>query len=99
MYFVLMDSTGNLIASYRDEDEARAALEQLVEDDPDAADEVALLTYDEDGAIAADPVFVAPTAAVGALAVESQAWYGGTPTIGELHQATQTGQLAEPIAG
>ena len=76
MYYVLLDSTGNLIASYRDEDEARAALAQLVEDDPEAEDDVALMTYDDQGEIAADPVFgVSTVAAVGAQH-EIREWYG-----------------------
>jgi hypothetical protein len=49
MYFVILDSTANLVDSFTDEDEARHALEQIVRQDPDAADEYALLTYDDQG--------------------------------------------------
>jgi hypothetical protein len=76
MYFVLLDSTGNLIASYRDEDEAREALAQIVEDDPSAADEIALMTYDDEGAVAADPVFVTATRATVGSHEDLSEWYG-----------------------
>jgi hypothetical protein len=49
MYFVILDSTGNLVESFDDESSARAALERIVHDEPEAADHLALLTYDEHG--------------------------------------------------
>lgn len=49
MYYVLLDSTGNLIESYGDEAAARRALEKIVEDEPAAAEDVAMLTYGSDG--------------------------------------------------
>lgn len=49
MYFVILDSTGNLVESFDDEREARAVLEQMVHDEPEAADHLALLTYDASG--------------------------------------------------
>ena len=49
MNFVILDSTANLVDSFDDEDEARLALEAIVRQDPTAADEYALLTYDDDG--------------------------------------------------
>lgn len=49
MKYVLMDSTGNLIESYDSEDDARAALEQIVAREPEAADDVALIVYDDSG--------------------------------------------------
>lgn len=57
MYYVLMDSTGNLIESFRDEDAARAALEEIVENEPEAAEDVVLLAYEDDGTPGGDPVF------------------------------------------
>jgi hypothetical protein len=48
-YFVILDSTANLVDSFDREDEARAALESIVRQDPDTADDYALLEYGEDG--------------------------------------------------
>jgi hypothetical protein len=75
MYYVLLDSTGNLLASYRDEDEARAMLEQLIADDPDAADDIALMTYDDQGELAADPAFVILTDSVSVGVDSPTRWY------------------------
>jgi hypothetical protein len=47
--YVLLDSGGNLIDAYDDPDEARAALRRIVADEPEAAEHVALLTYDDAG--------------------------------------------------
>jgi hypothetical protein len=48
-YYVILDSTGNLVDSFDRENEARSALDDIVRQDPDSADEYALLVYDEDG--------------------------------------------------
>jgi len=48
-YFVILDSTANLVDSFDDEAEARHVLEGIVHQDPDAADEYALIPYGEDG--------------------------------------------------
>lgn len=48
-YYVILDSTANLVDSFDREDEARAALQAIVEQDPGSADEYALLTYGNDG--------------------------------------------------
>lgn len=49
MNYVIFDSTANLVDAFDREDEARAALEKIVHDDPDSADEYAMLTYDDAG--------------------------------------------------
>ena len=54
--YVILDSTANLVDSFDNEDEARAALGKIVHQDPDAADEYALLTYDDDGHLIGDAV-------------------------------------------
>ncbi len=48
-YHVILDSTGNLVDSFDREDEARSALDDIVRQDPDSADEYAVLTYDDNG--------------------------------------------------
>lgn len=48
-HFLILDSTANLVDSFDREDEARAPLEEIVCQDPDEADEYALLTYDDKG--------------------------------------------------
>lgn len=59
MYYVILDSTGNLVESFDDEAEARAALSKLVHDGPsDAADHYALLTCDEAGHPVGDAVTI-----------------------------------------
>jgi hypothetical protein len=93
MYFVLLDSTGNLIASYRDEDEAREALNQIVDNDPSAANEVALMTYDDEGALSADPVFATSTIATVGDHADLGEWYGSR--IVEAERGTET--MADPV--
>lgn len=96
MYYVLLDSTGNLIASYRDEDDARLALQQLVGDDPEAAEDIALMTYDDEGTLADDPVFVVPAVAVATVHTDDplKRWYSEwSPGF----EASQTRQIAEPV--
>jgi hypothetical protein len=48
-YFVILDSTGNLVESFDGEGEARAALLRISEQDPDNAEEYAILQYDSTG--------------------------------------------------
>jgi hypothetical protein len=56
MRYVILDSTANLVDSFDDADEARAALAEIVRLDPHSADEYALLTYDETGRPVGDAV-------------------------------------------
>jgi transcription elongation GreA/GreB family factor len=48
-YYVILDSCANLVESFDDEAEGRAALVRIVQQDPDDADEYALLQYDNSG--------------------------------------------------
>jgi hypothetical protein len=57
MNYVLLSSTGNLIESYDEESEARAALQRIVASEPEAADDIALMTYGDDGMPVGDPIF------------------------------------------
>jgi hypothetical protein len=62
MHYVLLSSTGNLIGSYDGESAASAALRRIVAAEPEAAEDVALFTYGDDGMPVGDPVFAtAPT--------------------------------------
>lgn len=93
MFYVLMDNTGNMIGSYSDQDEAFDALGELVDDDPQAADQIALLTYDDQGAVADDPVFIPVTATVGVARTDSrEVWIGGE--LITTFSPAPTGQLA-----
>jgi hypothetical protein len=56
MYYVILDSTGNLVESFDEERQARAMLERLVGEEPDAAEHLALLTYDEHGEPVGDAI-------------------------------------------
>lgn len=49
MTYAILDSTANLVDAFDNEGEARHALEAIVHQDPEAADDYALLTYDDDG--------------------------------------------------
>lgn len=48
-YFVILDCTANLVESFDQESEARDALETIVQQDPDSAEEYAILKYDDNG--------------------------------------------------
>ena len=56
MYYVILDSTGNLVESFDDERQARATLEQIVGEEPQAAEHLALLIYDEHGEPVGDAI-------------------------------------------
>lgn len=49
MYFAILDSTGNLVESFDDRTAALSKLEEIVSTEPEAAEELALFTYDVDG--------------------------------------------------
>ncbi|HEX7298171.1 MAG TPA: hypothetical protein VF257_04130 [Solirubrobacteraceae bacterium] len=55
-HYVILDSTANLVDSFDHEDEARSALERIVRRDPDAADDYALLTYNDEGLPVGGPI-------------------------------------------
>ena len=57
--FVILDSTANLVDSFDDEMQARAALQAIAQQDPDTADEYALLAYDDDGRAVGEAVLAA----------------------------------------
>jgi hypothetical protein len=59
MSFSIFDSTANLVDSFDDRDEARAALEDIVRQDPDAADEYAVFEFDKSGQPIGDALTVA----------------------------------------
>jgi hypothetical protein len=48
-YFVILDSTANLVESFDVEAEAREALEAIVQQEPESSDEYAILKYDDNG--------------------------------------------------
>jgi hypothetical protein len=49
MHFVIFDSTGNLVASFADEQQALAEMAQMGAESPEAIGELALITYDDNG--------------------------------------------------
>jgi hypothetical protein len=57
MHYVLLSSTGNLIDPYEEIADARAALQRIIDAEPDAAEDVALMAYGDDGMPVGDPVF------------------------------------------
>ena len=60
MNYSLFSSSGNLIDSFDDETEARAALRRIVEAEPDAAEDVALFVSDDTGKLVAGPIHAVP---------------------------------------
>ena len=58
MYWTIFDSTGNLVESFDQEDEARAALDRIAHEEPEAAEHVALLSFDDEGKPVGDAVTV-----------------------------------------
>ena len=64
MYYVILDSTGSLVESFDDERGARATLQQMVGEELEAAEHLALLTYDEHGEPVGDEVTFSAHAAI-----------------------------------
>ena len=60
MDYSLFSSAGNLIDSFTDEAEARAALQRLVESEPEAADDIALFISDDEGTVVEGPLHAVP---------------------------------------
>lgn len=60
MTYTLMSSTGNMIDWFENESEARAALQRIVELEPEHADEVALFFCDDDGTVVDGPIHAVP---------------------------------------
>jgi hypothetical protein len=49
MYYVILDSGGNLVESFDERNLALSKLEEIVGSEPEAAEELALFTYDAQG--------------------------------------------------
>lgn len=62
MDYSLFGSTGNLIDSFSDKAEARAALQRIVEAEPEATEDVALFVADDAGSIVDGPIHAVPAA-------------------------------------
>lgn len=58
MDYSLFGSTGNLVDSFTDEAEARAALQRIVAAESEAAENVALFISDDEGAVVEGPIHV-----------------------------------------
>lgn len=70
MQYMILDSAGNALDSFDDELTAHATLHSMIRFEPDAADDVFLLAYDDDGMPVGEalsvfdvpaPVFVEPS--------------------------------------
>ncbi len=60
MNYSLFSSAGNLIDSFDDEADARAALQGLVAAEPESAEEIALFISDEAGTVVEGPIHALP---------------------------------------
>ena len=57
MDYVLLTSTGTMVDSYEEEWAARAALQRIVDAEPEAAEDIALMVYGDDGLPVDGPLF------------------------------------------
>jgi hypothetical protein len=57
MHYVLLSSTGNMVDSYEEETIARAALQRIVDAEPETIKDIALMIYGEDGQPVGGPLF------------------------------------------
>jgi hypothetical protein len=57
MTYSIFDSTGNLVDAFDDHDAAVAALTAIATAEPDAADDVFLVTQDDDGHMVGETVY------------------------------------------
>lgn len=60
MNYSLFASTGNMIDSFDDEDEARAALQRIVALEPESADQIAMFISDDEGTVVEGPIHAVP---------------------------------------
>ena len=58
MTWMLLDEAGNAIAAYDDDVAAHVALRSLADAEPDAADHVLLVQYDDEGNVIGDAVVI-----------------------------------------
>jgi len=63
MTYSIFDSTGNLVDAFDDRDAALAALTAIVAAEPGAADDVFLVTQDDEGRMVGDTVYGSSLAA------------------------------------
>jgi hypothetical protein len=56
MTYMILDSTGSAVASFDDETAARATMRAIVQYEPEAAEHVVMIAYDDDGTPVNDAV-------------------------------------------
>ncbi len=57
MDYVLLTSTGTMVDSFEEETLARAALQRIIDAEPEAVEDLALMVYGEDGMPVDGPLF------------------------------------------
>lgn len=62
MDYSLFSSSGNLIDSFNNEAQARAALQRIVAAEPETADDLALFISDDEGRVVEGPIHAAAAA-------------------------------------
>ena len=67
MDYMILDSAGNALASFQDEETAHATLYAMSQVEPLAAEDVALIAYGDDGLPVGEAMFIADAAASGHL--------------------------------
>ncbi len=60
MNYSLFATTGNMIDSFDDEHEARAALQRIVALEPESADQIAMFISDDEGTVVEGPIHAVP---------------------------------------
>ena len=92
MYFTILDDAANAVDTFHDEREAIAALAQLVGADPQAADQLLLLRYDDEG----NPVGAAMEARIAGRNEEAVAALTESAALEE--ERSQVGPPGDPTA-
>lgn len=63
MTYSIFDSTGNLVDAFTDRDAALDCLAGIAQDEPEAANEVYLVTQDSDGRVVGEPLYASAVSA------------------------------------
>lgn len=76
MDFMIMDNRGNAIDAFTSRTDAEAGLREIVERDPSAAREIAILSFDDSGRPIGEPITAADVAPSWSDALQLTATWG-----------------------
>ncbi len=93
MYFGIIDSAGNMLDWFDDEASARSTLDAMIARAPDAAEELALIAFDEGG----DPIGDAFLPSRAKVRIEESPWLEGDREFDEPVAAESAAQRNELV--